>query len=79
MAIWANGPSGQHFPEGSCESVSNSRLATGVGWGGSHGVLVKAGMRAKLSVPQHRELSASILRRRIRASGLKVEAFLGLL
>ena len=50
-----------------------------VGQVGSHLVLVKAGMRANLSVPQHRELSVGTLRRLIRASGLKVEEFLDLL
>ena len=46
---------------------------------GSHLVLVKAGSRANLSVPQHKELAPGTLRALIRASGMDVEEFLGLL
>ena len=50
-----------------------------VGQVGSHLVLVKPGVRANLSVPQHRELSIGTLRAQIRHSGLTVDEFLGLL
>jgi predicted RNA binding protein YcfA (HicA-like mRNA interferase family) len=50
-----------------------------VGQVGSHLVLVKAGVKANLSVPQHRELSVGTLRALIRHSGLTVEKFLSLL
>lgn len=50
-----------------------------VGQVGSHLVLVKPGVRANLSVPQHRELSIGTLRALIRHSGLTVDEFLGLL
>ena len=46
---------------------------------GSHLVLVKAGNRANLSVPQHKELAPGTLRALIRASGMDVEEFLALL
>jgi predicted RNA binding protein YcfA (HicA-like mRNA interferase family) len=46
---------------------------------GSHVVLVKEGVRANLSVPQHKELSIGTLRALIRHSGLTVEEFMGLL
>ena len=46
---------------------------------GSHLVLVKPGVRVNLSIPQHRELSVGTLRALIRAAGLTVEDFLGLL
>ena len=46
---------------------------------GSHIMMIKAGVRANLSVPQHKELSVGTLRKLIRASGLDVEAFLDLL
>lgn len=45
---------------------------------GSHVVLVKAGERANLSVPQHKELSVGTLRSLIRHAGLSVEEFLNL-
>ena len=45
---------------------------------GSHVVLVKAGERANLSVPQHKELSIGTLRSLIRHAGLSVEEFLKL-
>ncbi|MFY9824693.1 MAG: type II toxin-antitoxin system HicA family toxin [Thermoanaerobaculia bacterium] len=46
---------------------------------GSHLVLVKAGARANLSVPQHKELSVGTLRSLIRAAGMTIEEFLALL
>ncbi len=52
---------------------------TAVGQVGSHLVLVKAGVRANLSVPQHRELSIGTLRALIRHAGMTVDEFLALL
>ena len=46
---------------------------------GSHVVLTKTGVRANLSVPQHRELSIGTLRALIRNSGMTVDEFLALL
>jgi len=46
---------------------------------GSHVVMVKPGVRANLSIPQHRELSVGTLRVLIRNSGLTIEEFLELL
>ena len=46
---------------------------------GSHLVLVKAGVRANLSVPQHKELSVGTLCSLIRAAGMTIEEFLALL
>jgi predicted RNA binding protein YcfA (HicA-like mRNA interferase family) len=46
---------------------------------GSHVVMTKPGVRANLSVPQHKELSMGTLRALIRHSGMTVEEFLGLL
>jgi predicted RNA binding protein YcfA (HicA-like mRNA interferase family) len=46
---------------------------------GSHLVMVKAGVRVNLSVPQHKELSVGTLRSLIRHSGLSVQEFLDLL
>jgi len=43
---------------------------------GSHLLLVKPGVRANLSVPQHKELSVGTLRALIRAAGMTVEATL---
>lgn len=43
---------------------------------GSHLVMVKPGVRANLSIPQHKELSVGTLRVLIRNSGLTVEEFL---
>jgi hypothetical protein len=42
-------------------------------------MLVKAGERANLSIPQHKELSIGTLRALIRHSGLTVDEFLALL
>ncbi|MDD3925660.1 MAG: type II toxin-antitoxin system HicA family toxin [bacterium] len=50
-----------------------------IGQVGSHLVMVKPGMRANLSIPQHRELSVGTLRALIRHSELTVEEFLTLL
>lgn len=46
---------------------------------GSHLVLTKTGMKANLSVPQHKELSVGTLRALIRNAGLSVDDFLKLL
>ena len=46
---------------------------------GSHVVMTKAGERANLSIPQHKELSVGTLRALIRAAGLSVDEFLELL
>ena len=50
-----------------------------VGQVGSHLVMAKAGMRANLSIPQHKELSVGTLRALIRHAGMTVEEFLDLL
>lgn len=50
-----------------------------VGQVGSHVVLAKPGVRANLSVPQHKELSVGTLRALIRHAGLSVDDFLNLL
>jgi predicted RNA binding protein YcfA (HicA-like mRNA interferase family) len=50
-----------------------------IGQVGSHLVLVKDGIRANLSIPQHKELAPGTLRALIRASGLTVDEFLDLL
>ena len=52
---------------------------TSVGQVGSHLVMTKAGQRANLSIPQHRELSVGTLRALIRCAGLTVGEFLELL
>jgi predicted RNA binding protein YcfA (HicA-like mRNA interferase family) len=52
---------------------------TAVGQVGSHLVMTKDGMRANLSVPQHKELSVGTLRSLIRSAGMSVEEFLKLL
>ena len=46
---------------------------------GSHVVMIKTGIRANLSVPQHKELSVGTLRALIRHAGLSVDEFLNLL
>jgi predicted RNA binding protein YcfA (HicA-like mRNA interferase family) len=46
---------------------------------GSHLVMTKAGERANLSIPQHKELSTGTLRSLIRAAGISVDEFLDLL
>jgi predicted RNA binding protein YcfA (HicA-like mRNA interferase family) len=50
-----------------------------VGQVGSHLVMTKAGMRANLSVPQHKELSVGTLRTLIRYAEMTTEEFLDLL
>ena len=52
---------------------------TPIGQVGSHLVLVKSGIRANLSVPQHKELSVGTLRSLIRNAGMTVDEFLNLL
>jgi len=49
-----------------------------IGQVGSHLVMVKEGVRANLSIPQHRELSVGTLRALIRCAGMTVEEFLAL-
>ena len=46
---------------------------------GSHVILVKSGVRANLSIPQHKELSVGTLRALIRNAGLSADQFLRLL
>jgi predicted RNA binding protein YcfA (HicA-like mRNA interferase family) len=46
---------------------------------GSHVVLRKEGSRVTLSVPKHKELKPSLLRKLIKDAGLSVEKFRGLL
>ena len=46
---------------------------------GSHAILVKPGQIASLSVPQHREVAPGTLRALVRASGMSVDEFTGLL
>ncbi|MGC2638411.1 MAG: type II toxin-antitoxin system HicA family toxin [Acidobacteriaceae bacterium] len=46
---------------------------------GSHLMMTKAGERANLSVPQHKELSVGTLRALIRAANMTVEEFTELL
>lgn len=43
---------------------------------GNHIVMVKPGVRANLSIPQHKELSVGTLRKLIRVAGLTVDEFL---
>jgi predicted RNA binding protein YcfA (HicA-like mRNA interferase family) len=50
-----------------------------IGQVGSHLVMVKAGVRVNLSIPQHKELSLGTLRALIRNAGMTVEEFLSLL
>jgi len=52
---------------------------TPIGQVGSHLVLVKTGVRANLSVPQHKELSVGTLRALIRNAGMTIDEFLALL
>ena len=46
---------------------------------GSHLVMVKAGLRVNLSIPQHQELSVGTLRALIRSAGMTVDEFLELI
>jgi hypothetical protein len=41
--------------------------------------MTKAGCRANLSIPQHKELSIGTLRALVRAAGMSVDEFLELL
>lgn len=50
-----------------------------VGQVGSHLVMTKAGIKANLSIPQHKELSVGTLRALIRNAGMSVEDFIELL
>jgi len=50
-----------------------------VGQVGSHVVMTKSGVRANLSIPQHKELSVGTLRALIRAAAMTVDEFLALL
>jgi len=50
-----------------------------IGQVGSHAVMVKAGLRVNLSIPQHKELSIGTLRALIRNAGLTVDEFIELL
>lgn len=50
-----------------------------IGQVGSHLVVVKSGIRANLSIPQHKELSIGTLRALIRNAGMTVDEFLALL
>ncbi len=52
---------------------------TAIGQVGSHLMMTKAGQRANLSIPQHKELSVGTLRALIRAAGMSVDEFLELL
>jgi predicted RNA binding protein YcfA (HicA-like mRNA interferase family) len=59
------------------------RAFEGAGWKivgqvGSHVVMTKAGQRANLSVPQHKELSVGTLRSLIRVANLTVDEFISL-
>ena len=49
-----------------------------VGQVGSHLVMTKQGMRANLSIPQHRELSIGTLRALIRCAEMTTDEFLKL-
>ena len=51
---------------------------TKMGQVGSHVVMIKTGIRANLSIPQHKELSIGTLRALIKGAGLTVEQFLKL-
>jgi len=50
-----------------------------IGQVGSHLVMVKPGVRANLSIPQHKELSIGTLRALIRHAEMTVDEFLALL
>jgi predicted RNA binding protein YcfA (HicA-like mRNA interferase family) len=67
-----------------CSGASAVRAFEKAGWikdrqSGSHVSLKKAGERAVLTVPNHKELAPGTLRRLIRDSGLTVEKFADLL
>lgn len=46
---------------------------------GSHMILIKPGVAANLSIPDHRELDRGLLRGLIRDAGLSVDEFVALL
>ena len=46
---------------------------------GSHIVMVKEGVAANLSIPDHKELDRGLLRSQIRKAGLTIEEFIELL
>jgi predicted RNA binding protein YcfA (HicA-like mRNA interferase family) len=50
-----------------------------VGQAGSHLVMSKHGVKANLSIPQHKELGPGLLRGLIRLAGMTVNEFLDLL
>ena len=47
-----------------------------VGQVGSHVVMTKPGIKANLSVPQHKEVSIGLLRKLIKYAEIEVEEFL---
>ena len=47
-----------------------------VGQVGSHVVMTKPGMKANLSVPQHKEVSIGLLRKLIKYAEIEVDEFL---
>jgi predicted RNA binding protein YcfA (HicA-like mRNA interferase family) len=49
-----------------------------IGQVGSHLVMVKPGMRANLSIPQHKELAPGTLRALIRNAEMSVDDFIAL-
>jgi len=49
-----------------------------IGQVGSHLVMVKQGMRANLSIPQHKELAPGTLRALIRNAQIDVDYFISL-
>ncbi len=71
---------------GTLASISGKEAAKAfakAGWNaigqvGSHLVMTKAGQRANLSIPQHKELSVGTLRALIRNAGMSVDDFLKL-
>ena len=72
---------------GSSRNISGKEAAKAfgrAGWQvtgqvGSHLVMTKAGQRANLSIPQHKELSVGTVRALIRAAEMTVEEFTELL
>jgi predicted RNA binding protein YcfA (HicA-like mRNA interferase family) len=73
--------------DGKSPSVSGERAVHAfrkAGWindrqRGSYVILVKGGHPASLSVPQHRQLAPGTLRSLIRAAGMTVDEFVGLI
>jgi predicted RNA binding protein YcfA (HicA-like mRNA interferase family) len=74
----AHGPSRQHLQNEAAKAFAKAGWQV-VGQVGSHLVMTKAGVRANLSIPQHKELSIGTLRALIRAAGMNVDEFLALL